>query len=188
MRQTNLLQSRLPSLLNNECATCAHELGSSIPGSGRNCKRCVDYAAAQQEIIRKRNAETQAAVHQLNTETVVAEHTQEELLPVLAKALKPHLQFDATKVFDAIDAKFSALESELRDSQKQIHVIRVEVTQDNGETVIDAGLQHNLFPKLVKMLSAKDHKGHRLNVWISGPAGTGKSHQRLSAAPDEGDD
>ncbi len=107
------------------------------------------------------------------------------VMPLLAKALKPHLEISDDKfdsIRDRLENDFANLAAELRDNQKQIHVTRVEISTDAGATVTDAGIQHKLFPRLVKMLSARDHKAHRLNIWIAGPAGTGKTSAAEHAA------
>lgn len=40
---------------------------------------------------------------------------------------------------------------------------------------IKLGIQHREFPTLLRMCSAALRSGHHLNVWVYGPAGTGKS-------------
>lgn len=40
---------------------------------------------------------------------------------------------------------------------------------------IDVGIQHKHFPKLLKMANARMRDGSRLNVWVHGPAGSGKT-------------
>lgn len=42
-------------------------------------------------------------------------------------------------------------------------------------TLANLGIQHKHFPKLLKMCNARLRSGHRLNVWLHGPAGTGKT-------------
>jgi len=103
--------------------------------------------------------------------------THVEIGAVLAHAIEKHLdlgKLDASKLLDQFQAKFDALAAEFHNSVKTIQVTNVTVTNELGE-VKDCGAQHKQFPKLVKMLSARDHKGHRLNIWIAGPAGTGKT-------------
>lgn len=46
----------------------------------------------------------------------------------------------------------------------------------------DLGLQHATFPKLVKLASIRMHDGTRPNVWIAGPAGSGKTTAANSLA------
>ena len=43
-----------------------------------------------------------------------------------------------------------------------------------GETH-DLGLQHEKMPLLLRAVNARDHRGFRLNVWLSGPTGSGKT-------------
>ena len=50
----------------------------------------------------------------------------------------------------------------------------IEIQRANLPT-IDMGLQHKHFPKLLKMASARQRNGYALNIWMIGPAGTGKS-------------
>ena len=40
---------------------------------------------------------------------------------------------------------------------------------------IDVGIQHKHFPKLLKMANARMRDGSRLNIWVHGPAGSGKT-------------
>jgi hypothetical protein len=47
----------------------------------------------------------------------------------------------------------------------------------------DIGLQHKMFPTLLQCLKArKQHDGSRLNIWLSGPAGSGKTTAAKNAA------
>ncbi len=152
-----------------------------------------ELTGIENDIARRNNAKVTATDDAIIVETK-ADTTKEEeaaaLLPVLAKALNPFLDLrhhgptkaDLDAFRDRIQNDFENLAAELRDNQKQIHVTRVEITQDQGATITDAGIQHKLFPRLVKMLSARDHKNHRLNIWIAGPAGTGKTSAAEHAA------
>lgn len=44
------------------------------------------------------------------------------------------------------------------------------------------GLQHEQFPILLRAVQAKDHRGFRLNVWLTGPTGSGKTSACESVA------
>lgn len=46
----------------------------------------------------------------------------------------------------------------------------------------DLGVQHRLFPDLLRFLRLRDNKGRRFNVWIAGPAGSGKTSAAEAAA------
>ena len=48
------------------------------------------------------------------------------------------------------------------------------VDTDGTERALD-GVQHKNMPKLLTACSAKDHTGNRLNIWLTGPAGSGKT-------------
>lgn len=37
------------------------------------------------------------------------------------------------------------------------------------------GAQHRQFEQLLRACAARDHAGHRLNIWLAGPAGSGKT-------------
>lgn len=47
---------------------------------------------------------------------------------------------------------------------------------------VDLGVQHEKFPALLQACSARDAKGARLNVWIAGPAASGKTTAAESTA------
>ena len=59
--------------------------------------------------------------------------------------------------------------------QKACKTITVKMEKDGGSTATNLGKQHRLFEKLLRICAARDHSGNRLNVWIYGPAGTGKT-------------
>jgi MoxR-like ATPase len=42
-------------------------------------------------------------------------------------------------------------------------------------TVRNVGLQHERFETLLRAATARDHKGYRLNIWLTGPTGSGKT-------------
>jgi len=50
-----------------------------------------------------------------------------------------------------------------------------------GKT-IDAGMQHGYFPLILRLLAAKDHQGHYLNIATTGPTGSGKTTLFIEAA------
>jgi hypothetical protein len=59
--------------------------------------------------------------------------------------------------------------------------ISVTLAEANG-TTRDLGICHKQFPQLLKACSARDHKGNRLNIWLSGPPGSGKTSAAESVA------
>lgn len=51
----------------------------------------------------------------------------------------------------------------------------VEVRNHINGATVNMGLQHERFPILLRAASARDHKGFRLNIWLTGPTGSGKT-------------
>jgi hypothetical protein len=51
----------------------------------------------------------------------------------------------------------------------------IEVKNIETNKTINVGLQHWKFPILLRAVSARDHRGFRLNVWLTGPTGSGKT-------------
>jgi cobaltochelatase CobS len=54
-------------------------------------------------------------------------------------------------------------------------VLKIEVRQGDELKGKVEGRQHKDFPKLLKMAAARDTKGNHLNIWLAGPAGSGKT-------------
>jgi hypothetical protein len=52
---------------------------------------------------------------------------------------------------------------------------RIEVADATTGTIIAMGLQHEKFPTLLRAVQARDHRGFRLNIWLTGPTGSGKT-------------
>jgi MoxR-like ATPase len=59
---------------------------------------------------------------------------------------------------------------------------RIEIFNREAGTTINVGHQHEKFPLLLKALSARDHRGLRLNIWLTGPTGSGKTSACAAAA------
>ena len=59
---------------------------------------------------------------------------------------------------------------------------QIEVVNPLTGTTINVGHQHDKFPLLLKALAARDHRGLRLNIWLTGPTGSGKTSACASAA------
>lgn len=60
--------------------------------------------------------------------------------------------------------------------------INVTVTNDQTGEARNVGVAHKNFPTLLKMVSARDSSGNRLNIWLPGPAGSGKTYAAEQAA------
>jgi hypothetical protein len=51
----------------------------------------------------------------------------------------------------------------------------VEVHDKTSGQIVALGLQHERLPTLLKAVTARDHRGYRLNIWLTGPTGSGKT-------------
>jgi hypothetical protein len=52
---------------------------------------------------------------------------------------------------------------------------QIEVRHVETNLTVPVGLQHERFPTLLRAINARDHKGFRLNPWLTGPTGSGKT-------------
>lgn len=59
---------------------------------------------------------------------------------------------------------------------------QIEVVDNARGTVVSLGLQHERFPTLLRAIQAVDHRNFRLNIWLTGPTGSGKTSACESAA------
>lgn len=94
----------------------------------------------------------------------------------LERALKGYCEGNFKTAFDRLethDNMLIALENALANIQEHRPTL-VELKLNELPTV-SLGIQHKHFPLLLKMCNARLRSGHHLNIWIHGPAGTGKS-------------
>lgn len=75
---------------------------------------------------------------------------------------------------DYVDNILSAVNKRL-DSFNTPTVIHIKDSHDVLQPVIDLGLNHKCFPSLLKAAQARTLDGNRLNIWLAGPAGSGKT-------------
>ena len=99
------------------------------------------------------------------------------LAAVIARAVQDHLNLQTEVEMDEERVRAIA-----REELDNIKPIKVELP--SGE-IRNIGRQHPLFPKLLKMLTSRQpHNGNWLNVFLPGPAGSGKTtgaHQAAKA-------
>jgi hypothetical protein len=91
----------------------------------------------------------------------------------LAQAIAPYLEQRLSQKLDR-DGVEEIVQSMLDGA---IFTSVTTVTIDNkvtGETK-HVGMQHKLFPTLLNIVQAKTAKGERINTWLTGPAGSGKT-------------
>lgn len=79
----------------------------------------------------------------------------------------------AEAITNALQADYNRLEKAIADIDLQKPTI---VTLERRELPpIEAGIQHRNFPKLMRAVNSINRSGNHLNVWLHGPAGTGKT-------------
>ncbi len=99
-----------------------------------------------------------------------------DLLGLIAGAVLPLVQSQLkTKVnVDEVETIAQKIVSDALARFKS-PVTTIEIVNHETKEVMDLGLQHKQFPALLKACQARLSDGHHLNLWIGGPAGSGKS-------------
>lgn len=90
---------------------------------------------------------------------------------ILENVMRLALEDQVSKVVTGLMPKFKDF---IAHEISNNYVKRVEIKINEGDFK-DAGIQHKLFPKLVQFCLTTLPDGHRLNTWLVGPAGTGKT-------------
>lgn len=114
-------------------------------------------------------------------ETSTADDKLEALKKLLAPTIdesKIHAIMDARaqdyvdSILEATNKRFAAYDEKIDGLQfpVTVHVLKTET-----KAVVDLGHQHKNFATLLKMSQAKTRDGNRLNIWLKGPAGSGKT-------------
>lgn len=67
-----------------------------------------------------------------------------------------------------------ALKDAILDATKEVGVRVIEIREQDRVKRLESR-QHQQFEALLKACTARDHRGNRLNIWITGPAGSGKT-------------
>lgn len=121
--------------------------------------------------------------HELEQETP-ADPLVAALVDKLQPWIKAHVDADALKaeVTEEVRANLAAVNAKLERALKQAQPTRVELVTPEQPEARDLGVQHRQFPLLLKALNARQSDGHHLNVWLTGPAGSGKTTAALQAA------
>lgn len=98
---------------------------------------------------------------------------------ILTKALTPWDEHNKRE-HESFKRGIDNLEASVSDLIRKVDVIQtfrptiIELVRPELPK-LDMGLQHKCFEKLLKMCSARQRSGYALNIWVHGPAGTGKS-------------
>lgn len=80
------------------------------------------------------------------------------------------------------EAIAALVRSELKAALADMPSTLIKVQGADGTVRDVKGHKHPLFTDLLTVLSARDSRGYPINVWISGPAGSGKTHAAHQAA------
>jgi hypothetical protein len=75
-----------------------------------------------------------------------------------------------------VDAVNKIVDARLNDALAGIATVRIELAKHDGSVVQLDGHHHPMFHKLLKVCSARLVNGYAPNVWLAGPAGSGKTH------------
>jgi cobaltochelatase CobS len=88
----------------------------------------------------------------------------------------PHEQLERIRS-EAVESATAAAVTAIQ-QHRTVHV----VVEQAGREPVDCGVQHVRFPILLKACGARTPDGNRLNIWLRGPAGSGKTTAAKVAA------
>lgn len=114
------------------------------------------------------------------TPTFTQQTTEAHQLATLLASMTAKAGLDEKRVKDLISAQAFEDDWVTRTEMKEmlgerIEPTRVELYNPTTQEVTSLGVQHHKFPLLLKACQARLRDGHRLNVWLKGPAGSGKT-------------
>lgn len=155
-----------------------------VVGSGIEPKRDADrLLKGLRERLQERQAEKALADP---ADVLEALRSVEEAKTAAAKALTSSLTaIERTEVNVQELHKLQLQVAKVEATYRELIAARgkeIVVKDSSGATIADLGLQHEVFPLLLQASTARDHSGHRLNIWLSGPAGSGKTSAAKSVA------
>lgn len=105
----------------------------------------------------------------------IAAAIQAAIAAAMASLPPPTASVDEDAVHAIVTDRLAGLADELRAELARAAVRRVTVVERPGAAPVDVGTQHERFPALLAVCSARGADGHRLVAWLHGPAGTGKT-------------
>jgi cobaltochelatase CobS len=147
-----------------------------IPGEIVNSRMSADHLRAvyndmmtAAEVLA--HYETAKAVTATETVHATNEHDTSDATLELARALA---KITAANKAPLDEARVIALIQEHAPKPLTTKIV-VERRENGTSTTHDLGLQHKTFPKLLNMAQARTQDGYPLNIWLAGPAGTGKT-------------
>jgi len=131
-------------------------------------------------------------------ERLMAEYTEAQIVDAFAATASPVAGFTRDETFPApavdqgaiaqqIAGLFATLAAGAVNEDKVRAIVDAAIADAVSRLVnrvsvqvadlpeVDCGVQHRMFPVLLRACSARMADGHRLNVWLRGPAGSGKT-------------
>ncbi len=115
-----------------------------------------------------------------------------DLLTLIAGAVLPLVQSQLQTKVDTKDVASIAqnvVDKAIKDVLAKLNpTTRIEICDIAKNEVKDLGLQHKQFPQLWRKINARMKNGNRLNIWVAGPAGTGKTSAAEAVAKGMGVD
>lgn len=105
------------------------------------------------------------------------------LAAALVAALEPRLRLKAQVSAEEVAA---LVEVAIAPMRKKVDALgkatTVEIKKVETGEIVNLGIQHRQFPVLLAAVNARQADGHRINVWLAGPAGSGKTTAAQEAA------
>lgn len=94
---------------------------------------------------------------------------QAQAVPPPADSIPPQIDMEALRAMIA-----EQVAEQVKKAAQS--VMKFEIKKPDGSSIKSEGLTHYAFPQLLRAVSARTrHDGNALNIWLYGPAGTGKS-------------
>lgn len=119
---------------------------------------------------------TAVALKAIETMPPLDAATAGQQIAAILASVQGNANVNRDEVNAIITARFSGLIDTVQDMMNQANKpTRVVVENKQTDMTINVGLQHKSFPDLLRACTARTHDGHHINIWIHGPAGTGKT-------------
>lgn len=158
------------------CSECSY-----LPKYGHHpeCSKRLDQDASGESSAQDSSAMAESSAQGVSTQVVktpprpVSSVSGDSFLSGMADALAPYLDSKLSAMIDA-DQVRAIVKKALGTAILQT-VTTVEVMDYKADEMKDLGLQHRDFAELLMCCNSRTADGHRLNIWLTGPAGSGKT-------------
>jgi cobaltochelatase CobS len=164
---------------NPDVKGCVWHIECPVPDANQQAKAAADERTSRdQGPLHEAAAEAQ----EITPAVPVNRGDASNPLGAFAEALLPFLESKLQGLVN--EAQVEAILNRALGGMVLTKVNRVELQDHQTGTIRDMGLQHELFPLLLGACNARTSDGFRLNIWLTGPAGSGKTTaaQRVAEA------